>query len=274
MSVLAPVVPGFVTLLAPPITTVTSSPASTLAPIGTPMVRVSVPAPVRLVDAVAVPPGAATVTSAVVSPVVPVPAVSTTMMVEPFVGFRAALVVNVTVYSVAAPATRLVGVAVGVPWMAPVIETAAAVSSSMGVLALSCVWIVRVPVDPVTVGFLMPESTMLPVAPPARVVPLVRVNVTTCPDTPIVPTPSRVPPTLTKAAAETSKFAGKVIAISPLLATGLAVVKVAVTLPVAPATSDAGTTLVADSAPTVIVSAATAVSISIWASALVVVSIV
>ena len=93
-----PDVPGFVTFLVAPITTVTSSPAFTLAPFGTPIVRVTPPWPVRVVAAVAEPPDAATVTSDVVSPVVSVPAGRSTMMVEVCVDVsRSALVVNVTV---------------------------------------------------------------------------------------------------------------------------------------------------------------------------------
>ena len=185
------------------------------------------------------------------APVTSNPAGKVTATLPPLTAFT---VVKVTRTSPVAPATKEADTTlVDASAPAVIVTAATAVSSSMGVLALSCVCIVKVPLLPLTAGLTMPESTMLPIAPPARVVPLVRVNVTTCPDTPIVPTPSRVPPTLTKAADATLKPAGNVIAILPLAATGLAVVKVAVTLGDAPATSDAGTTLVADSAPAVIV---------------------
>ncbi len=57
--------------------------------------------------------------------------------------------------------------------------TAAAVPLSIGAVVLSCVSTVKVPVVTTNSGFLMPESTRLPVAAAARVVPLVRVKVTT-----------------------------------------------------------------------------------------------
>ena len=68
-------------------------------------------------------------------------------------------------------------------------------------------------------------------------------------------------PAASTVALDTTKPSGKVTATLPAL-TALVVVKVTTTSPVAPAASEAGTTLVEESAPGVIVSAATDVSSS------------
>ncbi len=74
--------------------------------------------------------------------------------------------------------------------------------------------------------------------------------------------------------AETSKPAGKITTILPLFVKAFVVVKLTVTLPVAAAASEAGSTSVLVNAPTVIVSAVTAPSSSIVTSPAVVVRIV
>ena len=148
-------------MFVPPITTVTVSPAFTPAPFGTPKVRVSPPAPVRDVAAVT-DPVPTTVTSAWVRPEVPVPAGRATLMVETLVGFRAALVTNVTVYSVAAPTTTLPSETVGTPWMAPVMVSPAAfaVIVSMDTSALVRVVTVWDPGSPEIVGFTVPANVI------------------------------------------------------------------------------------------------------------------
>ncbi len=102
---------------------------------------------------------------------------------------------------------------------------------------------------PETVGFLIPPSTTVPDAPPASVLPPVRVIVTTWPATDTVAVPSSVPPTLPKVAPLTSNPAGKVTSILPSFSTAFVVVNETVALPVAPATNEAGSTFVPVSAP-------------------------
>ena len=89
-----------------------------------------------------------------------------------------------------------------------------------------------------------------------------------------VPTVPPCPEILVIVATETSKPVGNVTIILPFMGIGLAVVKVAVTAPDAPATKLAGETPALEIEPGVIDTALTFVSLSISTFALVVVTIV
>ena len=103
---------------------------------------------------------------------------------------------------------------------------------------------------PETVGFLIPVSVRLAAVVAAMMsVPVSLVTVTTCPATATASTPAMAVWADTVAPTPlTSKPLGKVTLIFPSVGTAPTVVKSTTTLPVAPATSDAGSTFVADSA--------------------------
>ena len=119
------------------------------------------------------------------------------------------------------------------------------------------------PVEPAAAGLMILPMVQVSAAADSADPPLL-VSVTTCPDTAVAMEPpivEQAPPE----APETSKPAGNVTLIFPLLGIGFTVVKEAVAIPEALALNVAGSTLVEVRVPAVMVSAETDVLLSIEA---------